>query len=91
VSHQDVNFSSSFLCDYLCIQGLTDDWPELTTYFDVEIIGSHHSFLTRGWGADEEGDMVHWAHFLAFCHIKNGLKAPHRLNNANVPSQSYKN
>ena len=74
---QDVDFSSSFLCGYLCIRGLTDDWPELTTYFDAEIIGSRYGFLTRGWGADEEGDMVHWARFPAFRHVKNKLKAPH--------------
>ncbi|KAF8503318.1 vacuolar import and degradation protein-domain-containing protein [Russula emetica] len=77
VSIVDVDFSSSFLCGYLCIRGLTDDWPELTTYFDAEIIGSRHGFLTRGWGADEEGDMVHWARFPAFRHVKNKLKAPH--------------
>jgi len=77
VLDQDVDFSSSFLCGYLCIRGLTDDWPELTTYFDAEIIGGRHGFLTRGWGADEEGDMVHWARFPAFRHVKNKLKAPH--------------
>ncbi|KAI0277232.1 vacuolar import and degradation protein-domain-containing protein [Russula aff. rugulosa BPL654] len=77
VSIVDVDFSSSFLCGYLCIRGLTDDWPELTTYFDAEIIGSRHGFLTRGWGADEEGDMVHWARFPAFRHVKNKLKGPH--------------
>ncbi|KAI0293086.1 vacuolar import and degradation protein-domain-containing protein [Russula brevipes] len=60
---KDVDFSSSFLCGYLCIRGLTDDWPELTTYFDAEIIGSR--------------DMVHWARFPAFRHVKNKLKAPH--------------
>jgi hypothetical protein len=74
---QDVDFSSSFLCGYLCIRGLTDDWPELTTYFDAEIIGSRHGFLTRGWGADEEGDMTHWGRFPAFRHVKNKLKAPY--------------
>ena len=75
--NQDVDFSSSFLCGYLCIRGLTDDWPELTTYFDAEIIGSRYGFLTRGWGADEEGDMVHWARFPAFRHVKNKLRPPH--------------
>jgi hypothetical protein len=77
VIRQDVDFSSSFLCGYLCIRGLTDDWPELTTYFDAEIIGSRHGFLTRGWGADEEGDMTHWGRFPAFRHVKNKLKAPY--------------
>ena len=71
--NQDVDFSSSFLCSYLCIRGLTDDWPELATYFffDAEIIGSRYGFLTWGWGADEEGDMVHWVRFPAFRHVKN--------------------
>ncbi|KAH8995389.1 vacuolar import and degradation protein-domain-containing protein [Lactarius akahatsu] len=77
VSIVDVDFSSSFLCGYLCIRGLTDDWPELTTYFDAEIIGSRYGFLTRGWGADEDGDMVHWARFPAFRHVKNKLRPPH--------------
>ena len=74
---QDVDFSSSHLCGYLRIQGLTDDWPELTTYFDAEIIGSRYGFLTRNWGATEHEDMVHWARFPAFRHVKNELKKPH--------------
>ncbi|KAI6038901.1 hypothetical protein EDC04DRAFT_2689719 [Pisolithus marmoratus] len=37
---QDVDLSMSFLCGYFCICWLTPDWPELTTYFDAEIIGS---------------------------------------------------
>ncbi|THH13937.1 hypothetical protein EW146_g6335 [Bondarzewia mesenterica] len=73
----DVDFSSSFLCGYLCIRGLTDDWPELTTYFDAEIIGTRYGFLTQNWGANEQEDMVHWARFPAFRHIKNKLKTPH--------------
>ncbi|KAI0040901.1 hypothetical protein FA95DRAFT_1450674, partial [Auriscalpium vulgare] len=72
----DVDFSASFLCGYLCIRGLTDDWPELTTYFDAEIIGSRYGFLTPNWGANEQEDMVHWARFPAFRHIKNKLKSP---------------
>ncbi|PIL23974.1 hypothetical protein GSI_13725 [Ganoderma sinense ZZ0214-1] len=73
----DVDFSSSHLCGYLRIRGLTDDWPELTTYFDAEIIGSRYGFLTRNWGANEQEDMVHWARFPAFRHVKNELKKPH--------------
>ena len=56
---------------------MTDDWPELTTYFDAEIIGSRYGFLTRNWGANEQEDMVHWARFPAFRHVKNELKKPH--------------
>ncbi|EIW85073.1 hypothetical protein CONPUDRAFT_97716 [Coniophora puteana RWD-64-598 SS2] len=73
----DVDFSSSFLCGYLCIRGLTDDWPELTTYFDAEIIGSRYGFLTQNWGANEQEDMVHWQRFPAFRHVKNELRKPH--------------
>jgi len=73
----DVDFSSSFLCGYLRIRGLTNDWPELTTYFDAEIIGSRHGFLTQKWGANEQEDMVHWQRFPAFRHVKNELKRPH--------------
>ncbi|KAG2144786.1 vacuolar import and degradation protein-domain-containing protein [Suillus cothurnatus] len=72
----DVDFSSSFLCGYLRIRGLTDDWPELTTYFDAEIIGSRYGFLTQNWGANEQEDMVHWQRFPAFRHVKNELKRP---------------
>ncbi|CAL1704735.1 unnamed protein product [Somion occarium] len=73
----DVDFSSSHLCGYLRIRGLTDDWPELTTYFDAEIIGSRYGFLTRNWGASEQEDMVHWGRFPAFRHIRPELKKPH--------------
>ncbi|KIJ16913.1 hypothetical protein PAXINDRAFT_168349 [Paxillus involutus ATCC 200175] len=72
----DVDFSSSFLCGYLRIRGLTDDWPELTTYFDAEIIGNRYGFLTQKWGANEQEDMVHWNRFPAFRHVKNELKRP---------------
>ncbi|KAF7294822.1 hypothetical protein MIND_01020100 [Mycena indigotica] len=73
----DVDFASSFLCGYLRIRGLTDDWPELTTYFDAEIIGPRYGFLTQNWGATEQADMVHWSRFPAFRHVKSDLKKPH--------------
>ncbi|KAI0798030.1 vacuolar import and degradation protein-domain-containing protein [Abortiporus biennis] len=73
----DVDFACSHLCGYLRIRGLTDDWPELTTYFDAEIIGSRYGFLTRNWGATEQEDMVHWARFPAFRHVRHELKKPH--------------
>lgn len=72
----DVDLSSSFLCGYLCIRGLTEDWPELTTYFDAEIIGNRHGFLTQKWGATEQDDMTHWPRFPAFRHVRNELKRP---------------
>ncbi|EIN07243.1 hypothetical protein PUNSTDRAFT_71057, partial [Punctularia strigosozonata HHB-11173 SS5] len=66
----------SFLCGYLHIRGLTEDWPELTTYFDAEIIGTRHGFLTRRWGADEQEDMNHWDRFPAFRRVKHSLRKP---------------
>jgi len=72
----DVDFSSSFLCGYLRIRGLTDDWPELTTYFDAQIIGSRYGFLTDDWGASEQEDMTHWARFPAFQKVKQEVRGP---------------
>ncbi|KAF9475843.1 hypothetical protein BDN70DRAFT_883168 [Pholiota conissans] len=73
----DVNFSLSSLCGYLRIRGLTDDWPELTTYFDAEIIGNRYGFLTQNWGASQHEDVVHWSRFPAFKHIRHEAKRPH--------------
>lgn len=73
---QDVDFATSFLCGYLCIRGLTDDWPELTTYFDAEIIGSRYGFLTQNWGASENEDIVHWSRFPAFRNIRHEAMRP---------------
>ncbi|TFK30128.1 hypothetical protein FA15DRAFT_609258 [Coprinopsis marcescibilis] len=73
----DVDFANSTLCGYLQIQGLTDDWPQLTTYFDAEIIGPRYGFLTQNWGASEREDMVHWARFPAFKNARQEAKRPH--------------
>lgn len=63
-----IDLRESFLCGYLKIQGLTEDNPTLTTYFEGEIIGSRYDFLTRhkGWGATEKIDLNHWGKFSAF-------------------------
>ncbi|KAK5672564.1 hypothetical protein BDV3_002760 [Batrachochytrium dendrobatidis] len=66
VEFQHVDFKSSFLCGYLHIKGLTDDWPDLCTFFDAEIIGPRYSFLTRKWDANENIDRQHWIKFPAF-------------------------
>ncbi|KJA27389.1 hypothetical protein HYPSUDRAFT_35274 [Hypholoma sublateritium FD-334 SS-4] len=73
----DVNFTASSLCGYLRIRGLTDDWPELTTYFDAEIIGNRYGFLTQNWGATQHEDLVHWSRFPAFKKIRHEAKRPH--------------
>ena len=51
---------NSYLCGYLKISGLTEEFPTLTTFFDGEIISEKHPFLTRKWDADEEVDRKHW-------------------------------
>jgi hypothetical protein len=56
VQIQNVDLDKAFLCGYLKISGLTDEFPELTTYFEGEIIGCRHTFLTQKWEADETTD-----------------------------------
>ena len=57
---QHVDMENSYLCGYLKIKGLTDEYPTLTTFFDGEIISKKYPFLTRKWDADEEVDRKHW-------------------------------
>jgi hypothetical protein len=73
----DVDIAASTLCGYLRIRGLTDDWPEMTTYFDAELIGATHGFLTARWGASEKEDLLHWARFPAFAKVKGEMTGPH--------------
>lgn len=57
---------NGYVCGYLKIKGLTEEYPTLTTFFDGEIISRQHPFLTRKWDADEEVDKKHWNKFKAF-------------------------
>ncbi|KAK2609061.1 hypothetical protein QQS21_002431 [Conoideocrella luteorostrata] len=68
VEIKHVDMRESFLCGYLRIQGLTEDHPTLTTYFEGEIIGSKYSFFTQheDWGANAKVDLSHWGKFSAF-------------------------
>ncbi|EPQ10143.1 Developmentally-regulated GTP-binding protein 2 [Myotis brandtii] len=63
---QHVDTGNSYLCGYLKIKGLTEEYPTLTTFFEGEIISQKHPFLTRKWDADEDVDRKHWGKFLAF-------------------------
>ncbi|KAI8494819.1 glucose-induced degradation protein 4 homolog isoform X2 [Branchiostoma lanceolatum] len=63
---QQVDEESCYLCGYLKIKGLTEEFPTLTTFFDGEIISKKYPFLTRKWDADEEVDRKHWGKFLSF-------------------------
>jgi glucose-induced degradation protein 4 len=76
---QDVNLASSTLSGSLTIHNLTPNNPELTTYFDGEIIGSHFGFLTPepNWSTTDEGDLAHWERFGApFRAVKGELCRP---------------
>jgi hypothetical protein len=55
-----VNIDECYLCGYLKIKGLTEEYPTLTTFFNGEIISKKHPFLTRKWEADEDVDKKHW-------------------------------
>ena len=57
---QQVDLENSYLCGYLKIKGLTEEYPVLTTFFDGEIISKKYPFLTRKWDADEDVDRRHW-------------------------------
>uniref|UniRef100_A0A3P8UKZ3 GID complex subunit 4 homolog n=2 Tax=Cynoglossus semilaevis TaxID=244447 RepID=A0A3P8UKZ3_CYNSE len=63
---QHVTMEDSYLCGYLKIKGLTEEYPTLTTFFAGEIISQKRPFLTRKWDADEDVDCKHWAKFEAF-------------------------
>uniref|UniRef100_A0A8C5TGP5 GID complex subunit 4 homolog n=4 Tax=Passeriformes TaxID=9126 RepID=A0A8C5TGP5_9PASS len=63
---QHVDMENSYLCGYLKIKGLTEEYPTLTTFFEGEIISKKHPFLTRKWDADEDVDRKHWGKFQAF-------------------------
>lgn len=66
-----VDMNRSFLCGYLRIQGLTEDHPMLTTYFEGEMVGPKYSFFTRRaeWSATDQNDVSHWSRFAAWRNI----------------------
>ncbi|EME49663.1 hypothetical protein DOTSEDRAFT_68444 [Dothistroma septosporum NZE10] len=78
VEIKDVDLAESFLCGYLRIQGLTDDHPTLTTFFEGEIIGSKYLFKTThaSWGSSEKVDLQHWARFPAWRPLAKSAKGP---------------
>jgi len=61
-----VDVEKSCLSGYLTITGLTKEYNILTTFFEAEIIGEKHHFLTRKWDADESKDRGHWGKFPGF-------------------------
>jgi glucose-induced degradation protein 4 len=88
VQLQHVDMADSFLCGYLKIQGLTDDHPTLTTFFEGEIIGKKHGFHTKHpeWGSTDKVDMSHWSRFPAFRPIAASSKAGKSRQESSVKS-----
>jgi hypothetical protein len=82
VQLQHVDMAESFLCGYLKIQGLTDDHPTLTTFFEGEIIGSKYTFQTKHpeWGSTDKVDMQHWGRFPAWRPLSKQAKTRQDFN-----------
>ncbi|KAI8340592.1 vacuolar import and degradation protein-domain-containing protein [Chlamydoabsidia padenii] len=66
VDIQHVDLKNDVLYGYLHVTGLTTLPPKITTFFEGEIIGRKHSFLTRKWHADLSVDSKHWKRFPSF-------------------------
>eukprot|EP01116_Phalansterium_solitarium_P004915 TRINITY_DN16128_c0_g1_i1.p1 TRINITY_DN16128_c0_g1~~TRINITY_DN16128_c0_g1_i1.p1 ORF type:complete len:182 (-),score=39.07 TRINITY_DN16128_c0_g1_i1:223-768(-) len=63
VEIKSVDLAQSHFSGYLNIKGLTEEYPELTTFFESEIIGDRFSFLTNKWDVPELIDKAHWCQF----------------------------
>ncbi|KAI9265598.1 vacuolar import and degradation protein-domain-containing protein [Sporodiniella umbellata] len=77
VDIKDVDIYQSTLCGYLNIKGLTPEHPELTTFFEAEIIGPKHPFHTRKWQADQKSDLAHWRQFPSFTPLLDIFRKEH--------------
>eukprot|EP00834_Sanchytrium_tribonematis_P005443 NODE_329_length_9526_cov_0.701708.p2 type:complete len:307 gc:universal NODE_329_length_9526_cov_0.701708:5545-4625(-) len=66
ITINDVQLDKSYVSGYIMIEGITKAVDKLTTFFDGEMIGKHHSFLTRKWQTNEEIDKMHWVKFPSF-------------------------
>jgi len=72
---QHVDEENDFLCGYLKIYNLTKEYPTLTTYFEGEIIGKKHPFLTRKWEAKLDVDQEHWSKFPSFTQFADSFNS----------------
>jgi hypothetical protein len=46
----------------------------MTTYFDAEVIGAQHGFITGKWGATDSEDLKHWGRFPAFRQMEHEIE-----------------
>ncbi|MBW0487482.1 hypothetical protein O181_027197 [Austropuccinia psidii MF-1] len=51
---------------FLDIRGLTEEWPSMKTFFDIEVVGPKHDFLTKSWDSSADCDYAHWSKFSPF-------------------------
>ncbi|KAL5483627.1 hypothetical protein ACEPAI_8859 [Sanghuangporus weigelae] len=75
----DIDIEASFLCGLLSIHGLTGSHPDVTTYFDAQIIGTRFGFDTKDWVTSRQDDTVHWSRFRGFHEVKKDLIEPDLL------------
>ncbi|ORX73536.1 hypothetical protein DL89DRAFT_219402 [Linderina pennispora] len=73
VTFKYVDMGVPEMCGHFTIRGLTTELPKLTTFFDVQIVGTgNHSFLTKQWDATVDTDRTHWVtSFAAFKPYRN--------------------
>ncbi|PVU95703.1 hypothetical protein BB561_001657 [Smittium simulii] len=67
VSLKYVDLSKGVIDGHFSIFGLTEEYSELKTFFQADIIGlNNNSFITNKWGANLETDIEHWSKFREF-------------------------
>ncbi|GAA94812.1 uncharacterized protein L969DRAFT_54813 [Mixia osmundae IAM 14324] len=66
ITFLDTELERGYAAGLLKIKGLTPALAELTTFFEAEIIGTTHGFITGKWSASEAEDLKHWSRFPAF-------------------------
>ncbi|KAI8868234.1 hypothetical protein GQ42DRAFT_125554, partial [Ramicandelaber brevisporus] len=75
IRFNSLNLADSTLTGYLTIYGLARSGEPMQTFFDAEIIGSNHSFITREWGASAEIDLQYWQTFPEFEQLRKHFTA----------------
>lgn len=67
IKFKHVDLNQSYLNGYLTIKKLTKENPEITTFFEAEIISEKHNFLSRRKTSNlhlhDQVDLVYWSKF----------------------------
>lgn len=72
----NVDMHNTSISGLLTIHHLTETHPVLTTYFDGEIIGKKHSFVTKSkeYESSVRNDIQHWARFTSWRDLNLDLR-----------------